>query len=90
MAYPPRKIAFVLASTDHGALIVNRFDYHMVNATAGFGVGYFRQDELTAVHASYGYEWFTLGLNFLAVHPSDPTRQAINVTQPGAGTGSHA
>jgi FkbM family methyltransferase len=275
MAYPPRKIAFVLASTDHGTLIVNRFDYHMVNATAGFGVGYFLlenssyeqkeasvamqllalrrrhfgdgvvavdcganigvltvewakgmtgwgtvvaieaqeriyyalsgniainncfnahaihaavgaqggtlriptpnylapasfgslemrqsaanefigqeidyseqklttvrmltidglnlarldlikievermelevlagakgtlqrflpiiiveglkapQDELTAVLASYGYEWFTLGLNFLAVHPSDPTRQAINVTQAGAGTGSHA
>ena len=41
MAYPPRKIAFVLASTDHGTLIVNRFDYRMVNATAGFGVGYF-------------------------------------------------
>ena len=42
------------------------------------------QDELTAVLASYGYEWFTLGLNFLAVHPSDPTRQAINVAPPAA------
>jgi hypothetical protein len=41
MAYPPRKIAFILASTDHGTLIVNRFDYHMVNASRGFGVGYF-------------------------------------------------
>ncbi len=41
MAYPPRKIGFILASTDHGTLIVNRFDYHMVNATTGFGVGYF-------------------------------------------------
>ena len=40
MAYPPRKIAFVLASTDHGTLIVNRFDYRMVDATSGFGVGY--------------------------------------------------
>jgi FkbM family methyltransferase len=40
MAYPPRKIAFILASTDHGTLIVNRFDYHMVNDTAGFGVGF--------------------------------------------------
>ncbi len=40
------------------------------------------KDEITAVLASYGYEWFALGLNFLAVHPSDPTRQAINVTQP--------
>jgi FkbM family methyltransferase len=41
------------------------------------------KQEITAVLASYGYEWFTLGLNFLAVHPSDPTRQAINVAQPG-------
>jgi FkbM family methyltransferase len=41
MANPPRKIAFILASTDHGALIVNRFDYRMVNATEGYGVGFF-------------------------------------------------
>jgi hypothetical protein len=27
-----RKIAFVLASSDHGTMIVNRFDYHMVDA----------------------------------------------------------
>ena len=46
------------------------------------------QDEITEVLASYGYEWFALGLNFLAVHPSDPTRQAINVARPGEGTGS--
>ena len=37
------------------------------------------QDELIAVLTGYGYERFTLGLNFLAVHPSDPTRQSINV-----------
>jgi FkbM family methyltransferase len=41
MAPPPRKIAFILASTDHGTLIVNRFDYRMVDATTGFGVGHF-------------------------------------------------
>ena len=41
MANPPRKIAFILASTDHGTLIVNRFDYRMVNQTAGYGVGFF-------------------------------------------------
>ena len=40
MAYPPRKIGFVLASTDHGTLIVNRFDYHMVDANQGYGVGF--------------------------------------------------
>jgi FkbM family methyltransferase len=41
MAYPPRKIAFVLASTDHGTLIVNRFDYRMVSEDSGYGVGFF-------------------------------------------------
>ena len=41
MAYPARKIAFVLASTDHGTLIINRFDQHMVSADSGYGVGFF-------------------------------------------------
>jgi FkbM family methyltransferase len=40
MANPPRKIAFVTVSTEHGMLIVNRFDQHMVNAETGYGVGY--------------------------------------------------
>jgi len=35
-----RKIAFVLASTDHGTLIVNRLDYRLTGADSGFGVGY--------------------------------------------------
>jgi hypothetical protein len=30
MRNPSRKIAFVLASTDHGTIIVNRFDYRTV------------------------------------------------------------
>jgi FkbM family methyltransferase len=40
--FPPplRKIAFVLASTDHGTMIVNRFDYHVPNGGQGFGVGF--------------------------------------------------
>jgi FkbM family methyltransferase len=39
MKYPPRRIGFVLTSTEHGAMILDRFDYHM---TAGgtYGVGY--------------------------------------------------
>jgi FkbM family methyltransferase len=40
MRNPERKIAFVLASSDHGSMIVNRFDYNMVDAMIGFGVGY--------------------------------------------------
>ena len=41
MANPPRKIAFILASADHGTLIVNRFDYRMMDVNTGYGVGYF-------------------------------------------------
>ncbi|HEY6431408.1 MAG TPA: FkbM family methyltransferase [Acetobacteraceae bacterium] len=40
MPRPSRKIAFVLTASDHGSMIVNRFDYHMVSATAGYGVGF--------------------------------------------------
>ena len=36
----PRKLAFVLASSDHGTMIVNRFDYRMVDQTRGYGVGF--------------------------------------------------
>lgn len=35
-----RPIPFVLAATNHGTMIVNRNDYHMVDANRGFGVGY--------------------------------------------------
>ena len=40
MPAPKRPIAFILASTDHGAMIVNRFDYKMASPDAGFGVGH--------------------------------------------------
>jgi FkbM family methyltransferase len=40
MPSPPRKIAFIIAGTDHGTLIVNRFDHHMVAAGNGYGVGF--------------------------------------------------
>jgi FkbM family methyltransferase len=40
MPKPPRKIAFVTVSTDHGSLIVNRFDQHIVSQTTGYGVGF--------------------------------------------------
>lgn len=34
-----RPIAYVLASTNHGSMLVNRYDYHMTDA-GGYGVGY--------------------------------------------------
>jgi FkbM family methyltransferase len=35
-----RKLAFVLASSNHGAMIVNRLDYRMSGPDMGIGVGY--------------------------------------------------
>lgn len=35
-----RPAAFVLMSTNHGAMIVNRNDYKMITESAGFGVGF--------------------------------------------------
>lgn len=35
-----RKIAFVLAASDHGPMIVNRFDYRTVADGSSFGVGF--------------------------------------------------
>lgn len=40
MRNPPRKTAFVLAAAEHGTMIVNRLDYHMVDQARGFGVGF--------------------------------------------------
>jgi len=40
MSFPDRPIAYVLAASKHGSMIVNRFDYHMVDPVAGYGVGY--------------------------------------------------
>ncbi|MBC5763297.1 FkbM family methyltransferase [Ramlibacter albus] len=40
MAHPDRPIAFVLASTNHGSMIVNRHDYRMDGADRGIGVGW--------------------------------------------------
>lgn len=40
MPNPPRKVAFVTAATDHGTLIVNRFDQHLVEPNRGYGVGF--------------------------------------------------
>ncbi len=37
---PPRKIAFVTVATDHGTLIVNRFDQHIVDQATAYGLGY--------------------------------------------------
>ena len=35
-----RPLPFVLASSDHGAMIVNRNDFRMTDAKNGYGVGH--------------------------------------------------
>lgn len=40
MRYPRRPVAFIIAATDSGPLIVSRFDYHLSGLGQGFGVGY--------------------------------------------------
>ena len=40
MLVPPRPIAFVLASSNHGTMIVNRNDYRMIDENRGYGVGF--------------------------------------------------
>ena len=40
MADVRRKLAFVLASSNHGTMIVNRLDYRMAGPDAGVGVGF--------------------------------------------------
>ncbi len=35
-----RPIPFVLAATNHGSMILNRNDHHMIDATRGYGVGF--------------------------------------------------
>jgi FkbM family methyltransferase len=39
MPNPPRKLAFLIAATDHGTMIVNRFDQVVVQPNVSFGVG---------------------------------------------------
>jgi hypothetical protein len=40
MSRTARPAAFILTASDHGTMIVNRFDYGMVNGNAAFGVGF--------------------------------------------------
>jgi FkbM family methyltransferase len=41
MANPPRKVANILAATEYGPMIVNRFDYHASpDSKAAYGVGF--------------------------------------------------
>ncbi len=62
MRNPNRKIAFVLAASEHGTMIVNRFDYRMVNERQGLGVGF-----QILENAAYDPSEVDTALNLLAV-----------------------
>ncbi len=55
-----RRLAFVLAASNHGTMIVNRFDYRMVEPDRGIGVGF-----QILRDAAYDIEEVTLVLNLL-------------------------
>ena len=40
IVWPKRPIAFVIVSSNHGTLILNRNDYQMIDQVRGFGVGF--------------------------------------------------
>ncbi len=40
MTKPHRKLAFITASTDHGTMIMNRFDQHVIGANRAYGAGF--------------------------------------------------
>src|ERR1700694_797456 len=40
MSKSKRKLAFILAASDHGTMIVSRLDYRMTSPTSGIGVGF--------------------------------------------------
>ena len=56
MAYPPRTLAFILAATDQGAMILNRFDFHIPSPSNLYGVGgtMLRQGTYDQVEAEQG------------------------------------
>jgi FkbM family methyltransferase len=59
MAKPLRKLAFIIASTDHGTMILNRFDQHIASGQA-FGAGFQLLNK-----ASYDPDEVALLLNLL-------------------------
>ncbi len=54
MAFAERKIAFIVAATDQGTFIVNRFDYNFDAINKGYGVGYELLDRSSREPAEVG------------------------------------
>lgn len=80
---PLRKIAFILASTDHGAMIVNRFDYKMQDAVHGFGVGFKLLTE-----SSYEFSEISIG-SFVLASRHRQFGSGVVAVDCGANVGTH-
>ena len=78
-----RAAPFVLISTDHGSMIVNRNDYHMGDGGDGYGVGY-----QLMTKSSYDWSEVQLAKYLLRVqlHENGPGVVALDV---GANIGVH-
>lgn len=74
MANPPRTLAFILAPTDQGTLIVNRFDYRLHGDGQGIGVGHmlltsggYDQDDVATARTLLGLRRQYFGDGVIAV-----------------------
>lgn len=77
------KIAFILASTDHGPLIVNRFDYKVKDDTALFGVGHFLLNNASFEGSEIGFLKHILNLR------NEHFGDGVQVIDCGANIGVH-
>jgi FkbM family methyltransferase len=74
MTNPSRKLAFILAATDHGTMIVNRFDRHDRDNGNSYGVGFqllenavYDPEEVTLLRGLLGYRRHYFGDGVVAV-----------------------
>jgi FkbM family methyltransferase len=81
--FTPKPIAFVLASTHHGSMIVNRNDYRMVNQDQGYGVGY--QLLTTSAFDAHEIGFASSILNLCRRYAGD----GVVVVDAGANIGAH-
>jgi FkbM family methyltransferase len=84
MSYTAQRIGFVLASTNHGTLIVNRFDEHRISPNQAYGVGF----QLLET-SSYEHKWVDTARRLLDLR-RHYYGDGVVVLDCGANIGSHA
>ncbi len=83
MTDPRRDIACIVASTDHGMLIVNRYDQRLIEDNKGFGVGYelLNRSQYEPREVSIAMELLTLRRKYFG--------DGVKVIDCGANIGTH-